>query len=63
MTANSATATYSTTATSWTRLAALRRAPRRVAGALAARWDHMVTTGQLGPVQERETGRHTGARI
>jgi len=62
MTANPATATHSTPATSLARLATLRRVPRRAAGALAAWWDHIVTTGQLGPVQEREVGRHTGAR-
>ncbi len=62
MTANPATATHATPATAWTRLATLRRIPRRVAGALAARWDRIVTAGQLGPSQEREIGRHTGAR-
>ncbi len=61
MTANSATVTQPST-NSWTRLAVLRRAPRRAAGALAAWWDGFVTAGQLGPDQERAIGRHTGAR-
>ncbi len=62
MTANHATATHTTPATAWTRLVTLRRLPRVAAGALAAWWDHVVTAGQLGPSQEREIGRHTGAR-
>ncbi len=62
MTANPATATRSMPATSSHRLATLRRFPRRAASALSAWWDHIVTTGQLGPSQEREIGRHTGAR-
>ena len=31
--------------------------------AIGSRWNDFAEAGQLGPVREREIGRHTGARI
>jgi len=61
------TVTRPAAATSATRLAValapLRHALHRSATRLNAWWDHLATTGQLGPSRERDLGRHTGARI
>jgi len=63
VTASSTTITTSPRRTTLAHLGRVGRPMAVMLSAVRARWNDLAQAGQLGPVQDTEIGRHTGARI